>query len=384
MELVCDYSVNSEGWYECMVFDASITRRCQVKSFKGEHKSGKSAENIGSLCFMNTIVHYVPGGLYKIFPNLKQLRVDNCGLKEITSKDLLGLGNLEKMSLESNDLTCLPDDLFSNTMKLHSCFFDYNNLESLSSRLISLISDCQWRVISLQKNSKIDAIYVNFWNKYFGNFNYSKRKLVNSVRELKSLINSNCASLQNLPFEAKIATKNCKQLWEKKDYSDFMIVVGKKEIRVHKCILVAQSTFFKSFLRYNEDVKRSNRLEIKNCNETDMEEFLQALYTGEVKNEDNALELFCLACTFDVEDLKTAYEGIIIKNLDDQNAVQALDIGNLYGSSEIIDTAFKQISQMYPNDVQSESLKYDPIRVEKIINARSKFREEVEVLNQFE
>jgi hypothetical protein len=94
----------------------------------------------------------------------------------------------------------------------------------------------------------------------------------------------------------------------------------------------------------------------------------------------NHLELFSLACTFDVEELKEIYEGIVIGNMNEQSALEALKIGNLYKSNKMIEAAFSQIKKMLPNEVQSEALKHKPGRIEEIF----KFKKMIEELNKEE
>jgi Leucine-rich repeat (LRR) protein len=92
--------------YRCTVRNHSvIIQRCEVLSFIGQHQEGKSNRDVETLIFQNTTIHYLPTGLHKIFPRLKELIVDNCGLKEISSVTLFRLKHLEGLWIERNPLT---------------------------------------------------------------------------------------------------------------------------------------------------------------------------------------------------------------------------------------------------------------------------------------
>jgi hypothetical protein len=275
-------------------------------------------------------------------------------LKEVASKDLFGLSSLQHLEMTNNDLKSLPDDLFTHTKKLKMICFDHNKLEFMSSRLLDLIPDAQWEGVSFEKNTKINAFYLPI-----------EEKGLKSVKELKDLIDLSCSPHRNNPQGT--TTNEFKKLWELRQFSDFKIVVGTKEVSVHKCVLAAQSPVFASMLENDEQVKATNKLEIKDCNEEAVEEFLRGLYTGEIENEENNLDLFSLACTFDVEVLKTAYEGIVIKTLNEDTALKALKLGTLYKSDKIIEVAASEVKKMLPGEIKLEALKRKPERIEEIV-----------------
>lgn len=360
MEICCEYKIiKDDKIYACFVTSAAITKRCAVRSFKGGHIRGYANKDVTELRFLSTTVHYLPSGLHQIFPNLKKLVVQRCGLKEITSDDLIGLGNLESLNLSHNCMKLLPDALFVNTRKLHTIDFSHNQLEFMSSRLFNPIADNQWWLADFSKNKKIDA-YHDY--KYFGWF-----KSLRSVVELKYVIDSSCSptTLPNSVIK-KTSTTDYKKFNQLDECFDFTIVTGKKEIQVHKCVLAAQSPVFASMFKNDFQVMATNKLEIKDCKEEVVEEFMRSLYTGEVGSEDNALDLFSLASTFDVNDLKATFEEIVIKNINEQTAVKAFKLGNLFNCQELIDVAFDKLKKTFPNDIQSDGSKHEPKQVKKL------------------
>lgn len=182
MEITCTFETLDDQ-YMCCVQKAVITQKCGVKSFKGKHTPGKSNGDVEFLSFEDSIVHYLPSGLYNFFPNLEELEVQNCGLKEITSEELFGLENLKSLWLYENKLTSLPDNLFVHTKKITRFSVRENRLRNLSSRLFSPIPDNQWSLMSFKSNPRVDAMY---WP--------GKEESLKSVLELKlSLIH--CALL---------------------------------------------------------------------------------------------------------------------------------------------------------------------------------------------
>lgn len=334
MEICCDFRTVS-GLYICRVRKVKITQRREVKSFKKEYDDGKSNEDVEVLEFRSTTVNFLPSGLHKIFPQLKKLYVCDCSLKEIASQDLERLENLEGLWLVDNKLKSLPNDLLIHTKKLKWIKFDGNQLECMSSRLLEPIPDKQWNWIGLQKNARIDQFYGP-----------SGLGSLESVEELKIAIDSSCLPPHiQLPANVVGIVNNYKKLWELKTFTDFTIVVGSKYFQVHKCVLAVQSSVFAKKLQNDKQVKATNKFVIEDFHEAIVEEFLRSLYTGEVKNRENALKLFSLACIFKVEELRSIYEKIIIQNVNKMNAAEVMEIGKIYNSNEIIEASWAEIEE---------------------------------------
>jgi BTB/POZ domain len=407
MQLRCTFEndLRSVFRYRCVVNKSNITQRCEIDEFVGQHIERRSNEDVEVLQFEMALVHYLPSGIQKHFPNLKRLEVHGCQLREMSSQDLEGLENLEELSLIWNNLKTLPDDLFINTRRLQHVDLLMNQTEYLSSRLLDPIPDHQWKVINLQNNKSIDAFY-DPQNLKAGFLDIEKSFY--SVKKLKSFIDYSCippnpcvntlfASTLSLkespgtavqqvqsPAKASVIINNFKKVWELKELSDFTIVVGNKEIRVHKTVLAVQSPVFAGLFKTDQQIMASGKIKIKDCSEAVADEFFRAVYTGEVGNvaAGNVLNLLSLACTFKVEELRALYESIAINNLSEHNALEALKRGNLDKSEKLIDAAFNMIKKKYRSCIKADFLKNKPDQVEEIINAANAYKELVERLNR--
>lgn len=356
MEISCEFAVNSRSQYECQVSSLVITQRCEVASFKGKHKKRKTDKDVESLDFQNAKMKYLPSGLSRIFPSVKSLQICNCGLEEICSNDLIGFDKLEELRVGYNNLMSLPDDLLIHTKKLQMVNVSDVNLEVMSSRMFDSFPDGQLKYVSFYKEPTVNAIY---WLKTEGS--------LESIEHLKAKIDLLWSPQVFNPIKTRDTVNEFKLLWEERKYADFILVVGTMEIPIHKCVLAHLSPVFAAMFENDAEIASSNKLEIKECSGYVVEEFISVLYKGEVTNEENALDLFSLACTFEVEELKKVYWEIAIRYVNEQNATKALTIGNLHKSVEMIDAAFGLIKMMWPNEIQSEALKYQPKRVEEII-----------------
>lgn len=355
MKVLCKYLFNTTNQYECRAFKVVITQRCEIESFVGEHIKGRSGSDVDILGFDDSTVLYVPGGLPKFFPNLKALEIRRCSLKEINAEDLHGLSSLTNLSVGNNCLKSLPNDLFMHTKRLRRISFEWNELEFLSSRLLNTIPDHQWDLVDFRKNSKIDQIYWPITGKG-----------LKSIHQMKVAIDSSC-----FPTAAKSISMNYRKLWEDKKYTDFTILADGKEFSVHKNVLAVQCPFFASLLKTDDKVKASNKYEITVSGYEVVEDFLYCLYTGEIKRVGHSVELFNLAATFNDEELKKEFELIACTNINNDNALKALFIGNAHESVKIIESAFNILKKVLPNDALSDLLKFKPNEVGEILKNKS-------------
>jgi BTB/POZ domain/Leucine rich repeat len=352
--------------YLCDVQSANIKTRTHVKSFVGDHEHGHTNKSVVALFIHdNPNFHYIPRGIAFFFPNLVEIWISDSGLKEITPDDFLGLEHLEEIKLKGNKIKELPRNLFRNTRKL-KCFTAVEmHLQKVDPDMFDSIPQDQWMKIHLCVN-KIQA-------------GYSPE--VNSMKEFKDAIRvATGLKVLDMTQLKKLSSEGFKTLWQQKKFFDFTIIAGTKTFPVHKVVLAACSPVLAAMLENDDEVKATNKLEIKDCNEEVVEEFLQCLYTGEINEDRNrdALDLYSLAATFGVAELKSACEVIVLRDINEEDAFKALTVGNLHNSQEIIDEAFHKIKEKYPETEFRDELKRDPERIRKIIEAVEEFRKSIE------
>lgn len=155
-----EFGLSQKNVYTSFVWKETITERGKIMSVDGVHLPRKSNKDVEAVeISVPNKIHYLPSGLDKFFPQLKILIVYKCGLKELKSLDLRGLSNLEILKITDNPLSSLPDDLLIHTKKMQFLCFDRNQINSMSSQLISVIPDHQWITISFCNNPEIDETY---------------------------------------------------------------------------------------------------------------------------------------------------------------------------------------------------------------------------------
>lgn len=189
--------------------------------------------------------------------------------------------------------------------------------------------------------------------------NTSSQKL-DSKKEKEIFINAFAARFQ--------------ELWKSNEYSDFTITAGSldnlKKFKVHKCVLGTQSSILAAV--FNNKMKESieSDMVIKDFSVECVEDFLYFLYSGELRDEKNAMELFAIASKYDVGQLKTIAENIVLNNIDCLNAIEVFGLGHLHESEKLQTAAFNEIKKMFPELKLNDYLIKTPEKLEKLVEAR--------------
>jgi BTB/POZ domain/Leucine rich repeat len=385
MELNCEFEIyawarTEVDYYGCGITEEPIIQPgTAIKAFIGEHQEGFTNFDVEMISFLEKIsIEYLPRGLSKIFPNLKALDIDSCGLKKITRNDLTGLENLEAFCINNSKLRSLPSDLFEGMTKLKEISLCDNKLEFLSSQLLEAIAGNQLERVDFRSNTKIDAFYQP-----------GEEGSVASLQELMEIIDKDCESPENDEDEEEEFMRSFaagfKDLWTTKDFSDFRIIGGfdgsSKEFAVHKIVLATQSDVFAAVLK-NDNMKeaQTGTMTIDDFSADTVEGMLQFMYTGQIKKL-VAMDLYAIASRYHVKNLKSRTEKIMLRNIDETNALEVFGLGHQYNSIKMKLAAFEEIKKMFPNTPLRDELMTKPENLKEIVNAgreRKKIVEEAE------
>lgn len=147
------------GVYTCTIKSPKIFEdSAEIISISGQHKPRRTNADVKIIIFQTT-VNFIPKNLGRFFPNAVALHVQGWELKSIRREDLIGLKNLERLIVDGNFITSLPDDLFEDTPKLKNISFCGNKIESMSSKLLQPVIKNEFLNIRFRQNTKIDAFY---------------------------------------------------------------------------------------------------------------------------------------------------------------------------------------------------------------------------------
>ena len=350
MEVECNFKrVNwCSGQRKIEVYTGSVTSiknpGTSVSILKGVHEEGKTNPDVEGLSFIGKKVEQFPRGIRSFLPFLTRLHIADCGLKEISRRDLLGLENLKILILNQNKLKALPDNLFKSMPDLEQIAFSNNEITRMSSKLFEPLNKEKLNFANFKNNPSIDYCYKSDDGD-------------TSLDVLMKKIDESCESPDGeIRADKKyhLLIKNCEELYFNGSFSDFTINVRGEELKVHKFVLSVQSSVFKAMFT-NEDAEEVGIKYFNNVTNEAFKEFLHFFYSGKIKNEENATQLFELAAKFDVPLLILDCEDIIVSSLQESNMIEIYNLGCTHNSDKMKREAFAIIQEILP-DVTDDML----------------------------
>jgi len=161
MDIFCEFHSNSKRGFEAYVCEVTEIEKFDttgtILGFFGKHIDGKCNDDVEAFIIREIKLHCFPCGLTKIFPNLKYLSVNSCGLKRINKFDLREYSKLRQLNLNGNRLTILPEDLFKFTQQLETISFYGNQIEFIGLKLLDPLEHLMHA--NFKMNITIDACY---------------------------------------------------------------------------------------------------------------------------------------------------------------------------------------------------------------------------------
>lgn len=387
MEVTCKFE--SRKWwkgekYSCIVGKASaltVTKaNTSIKSISGVHETVKASNeaqpfsftfskpgvknlshnDVEGLWVEQAIVEYLPKGLRSIFPGLVNLAVINCGLKEISRRDLIGLEALENLDLGQNKLSALPNDLFVNMTKLQFVSLQDNKLEVVSSRVLEPI----------MANIEFANFKGNNPNMPVTTFEKGGKVLIEDL--MKAIDDNFQPPAETRKVNANAIVKNLRKLFISEQKSDVIIKTDAGEIKAHKLILGASSSVLEAAFNRADGLRKSE-IRIVDFSAGSVKDLIKFFYTGEVETSENSMDLFGLAVKYDVPDLRTMCEEMIAENIDELNALEVFNLGHLHASYPLKRAAFAQIESMLPGEKLDDRLINDPETLYDLVNSKRRF-----------
>ncbi|CRK99761.1 CLUMA_CG013080, isoform A [Clunio marinus] len=169
------------------------------------------------------------------------------------------------------------------------------------------------------------------------------------------------------------ALEGFKELWTTGRLSDITIVTDTEKFKVHKFALAMQSSVFTSIFENVMKDRPSDEIQMKNIDPEVAKTFLKFFYTGEVEIEEisNLLELFALAAKFKVETLMSIIEDMIIDDLNDDNAIEIYELACRFNCDGMKTSAFEFIQSMFDEPLKDE-LMNQPEVLKELVEAKQK------------
>lgn len=349
--------------YRLELRNLNITEKnSQLPEIDAQHKDGKSDEDVESIWVDSCTMHFIPKNLSSRFLNITCLGIWEVGLKKVSKEDLKGFPQLSKIQITGCDLESLPSDLFIYTRKLKNMLLYRNKIKQIGKHLLAPLSVEDIEIIDLRENISIDACYSKNPTEYDCCISMVR------LQELSSLAKS-CQEEKKIETEGKTLFT----LWSTRLHSDFKFLSSDgRTILAHKSILAAQSPVFAAMFDCQLEESRTNECKIEDISFEAFEKFLEFLYTRQIPiSNDHILEVYTAAVKYQIEMLPEICEELIYDNVNEDNALEVLKLGNLHSNELMKILAFKQIRLIYPKHIP-ESLMNQPVKIQELLQAEER------------
>lgn len=362
MEINCElqsgfgFSATGAEKYKCVVTSELEIKlpKSEIRSLTVVHERRKSVQDVWYLEVEQKLVEFIPRPLLGFFPKLSELTIRYCRLKEVSRNDFIGLETLDILNLNYNEIKSLPDDLFANMKMLRCIEISFNKLEDVNVKLLDSLNREKLLLFSLNVNPKINFCYKNHQQAAT-----TWRSLVEAVRICK-------------PTMLKVGDhkEKLQRLVTLGLQPDFVIRAESEEFKVHKSILLPQSSVFEAMLANDSLEAQTNEVKIEDFSASAIKDFVYFLYMGDVENSDNSYELFGLAEKYNIGNLKVLSEKLICDNLESSNVLAVFNLGIFHSSPKLRQSAFSEIARMLPDTEFQPEMMNDPRKLNKIVTKK--------------
>lgn len=176
-KIKCNYNIKYYSVvgkiYNCLIEENHkilTPKSAQIDEVTGTHLNLKNNNLVHAIKVKNnSVFHYFPQGLDKIFPNLYYIRLSFVKLKEIHQTDIKPFSKMIKLDLSSNLINYIEDDLFEFNRKLKFVSLAYNQIYYLHSDVFRNLKSLEY--LRLTEIGCMDKSVDNNPNDVFGLIN---------------------------------------------------------------------------------------------------------------------------------------------------------------------------------------------------------------------
>ncbi|KAK0161328.1 hypothetical protein PV327_009809 [Microctonus hyperodae] len=218
-------------------------------------------------------------------------------------------------------------------------------------------------------NSKKEEL--NFGSAFRGEFNdnslgYGKDKFLQKemlIKNSRELLPNDCLTIicNLVTFDEPVTVSryiknketkydefiDYKKLLSDPALSDVTFIVGDKEMKAHKAVLLARSPKFAAMVAEKIlDSAEKNHVHITDIKVNVMEALLKFIYTNEVDNIDGIVnDLLDLADKYKIKDLKEICEETLYLSITDENSAKILIIADRYHCEDLKEKTINYINK---------------------------------------
>ncbi|XP_035231962.1 speckle-type POZ protein-like [Stegodyphus dumicola] len=192
-----------------------------------------------------------------------------------------------------------------------------------------------------EKSLQSDAEYT--WHT-----NVQKLPKLDDTKELSSTLS--IKSLSNLSRDMQV-------MYDRHDFSDFVLVRNNSEFHAHRCVLSARSPVFARMFQCAMSEITDNRMLIADIDADILEKLLLFMYSGQANpsSYSQARDLYYAADKYAVHDLKHICGEFIPSFLSSSTALETLILSDRYQDDDLMNKAITFIASVFEEIKSTEA-----------------------------
>lgn len=357
MEISCEFKYIKSFRYTCVIQSVEFLPSPTI-TLRGDHYSDKTNSDVLELIIRDCKFTSMPTEVFKKFPNLECLYINESNLKSLNFDDVKMIEKLTTIELRENEIK-KPDASLMKLVNLKSLAYYEDRIMTISRDFIKAI-----------RSSKLTYLHIPCYpNKIEMTFDESfKGDIRDFADQLKFKMYWD--EVVTIPDASQHVCSGMSNLFKTRDFHDFVIKVGDENFPVHRAILATHSSVFSAMFKSNMEESLKGEVSIVDFNAKTVEEFLEYIYTGNVPSTADAdwMSLLEISGKYDVQVLKKFCESQLVADLDSENAFDVLMLANIYDCPFMKVKAFQQIKEEVEGVEIEESLINEPEKLMEIVN----------------
>jgi Leucine-rich repeat (LRR) protein len=200
VDIDCDFIEGFDD-YSCDAKNLLVgAENSTMENVTGNHKRGKRNADVTALTIRNQNTKFLPNEIYKFFPNIRDLSVDNSKLSKLSRYPFKSLPQLVHLTINKNRIRQIDPTAFNDLPQLESIDLSQNYIEELPQKLFEELPNL--KELNLADNMLTtlpqDIIpKVNNLEKFFANnnqFDFIDPRALKKLRkaEVIDLTNGKC------------------------------------------------------------------------------------------------------------------------------------------------------------------------------------------------
>ena len=150
LDIECDFEENGPE-YTCSAKNLIVTKEnSTINSASGKHARNKRSDDVSTITITDQNVKYIPTGLYKTFPLLKRLVIENSKLSKLSHPAFENLGHITILDIRGNKIIHIEPKFFDPVDELVELYLPRNEIKSLPPKLFEPLY--KLKIIDLSDN----------------------------------------------------------------------------------------------------------------------------------------------------------------------------------------------------------------------------------------